>query len=289
MGSGFRGARLEGEEMFLSALRKPVDSFAPSVGRLYRRLRDVSVAQRARQTIYGFTLAGDPRMVRSDFESEEVKAFLELLENHDTVLDIGANVGFYSCLAASRGKHVVSFEPSLRNLNFLYRNLWENKFSSVEILPLGLAKQSGLSRIYGFGGISSFVAGWGQAETSKYSLVPVTTLDAALAKRFQGKRLLIKVDVEGFELDVLAGAIETLNLEPKPTWMAEILLHDGVIPGGTNTRFHETFEMFWKRGYQCRKLDKTHAPVQNVDVQRWVTCGTADCKNFLFSSTNGNS
>jgi FkbM family methyltransferase len=208
-----------------------------------------------------------------------------LLESHDTVLDIGANVGFYSCLAASRGRHVVSFEPSLRNLNFLYRNLWENKFSSVEILPLGLAKQSGLSRIYGFGGISSFVVGWGQAETSKYSLVPVTTLDAALAKRFQGKRVLIKVDVEGFELNVLAGATETLNLDPKPTWMVEILLRDGVIPGGINTRFHETFEMFWNRGYQCTKLDKTGSRVQNADVERWVSGGSADCKNFLFSST----
>jgi len=268
----------------LSVLRKPVDSFAPSIGRLYRRLRDIGVAQRSRQTIYGFKLAGDPRIASSDFEPDEVRTFLELLEAHDTLLDVGANIGFYSCLAASRGKHVVSFEPSLRNLNFLYRNLWENKLSSVEIFPLGLAKQPGLSRIYGFGGISSFVVGWGQAETSKYSLVPVTTLDAVAAKRFQGKRLLIKMDVEGFELDVLAGATETLNLDPKPTWMVEILLRDGVIPGGTNTRFHETFEVFWKRGYQCTKLDKTHSRVQNADVERWVSRGAADCKNFLFSS-----
>ena len=128
------------------------------------------------------------------------------------------------------------------------------------------------------------MVGWGQAETSKYSLVPVTTLDAVVAKRFQGKRLLIKVDVEGFELDVLAGAIETLNLEPKPTWTMEILLRDGVIPGGVNTRFHETFEMFWKHGYQCRKLDNTRSLVQNADVENWVRCAAADCKNFLFSA-----
>ena len=270
--------------MFLSVLRKPVDSFAPSVGRLYRRLRDFGVAQRPRQTIYGFTLAGDPRMASSDFEPDEVRTFLELLEAHDTLLDVGANIGFYSCLAASRGKHVVSFEPSLRNLNFLYRNLWENKLSSMEIFPLGLAKESGLRRMYGFGGISSLVVGWGQAETSKYSLVPVTTLDAVVAKRFQGSRLLIKMDVEGFELDVLAGSTETLNLDPKPTWMVEILLRNGLIPGGINVRFHETFEMFWKRGYQCRKLDKTRSRVQKVDVQGWVSCGSADCMSFLFSS-----
>jgi FkbM family methyltransferase len=269
--------------VFLSAFRKPVDTFAPAVGHFYRRLRDVGVGQRSRQTIYGFKLAGDPRMASSDFEPDEVKVFLELLESHHTVLDIGANVGFYSCLAASRGKHVLSFEPSPRNLQFLYRNLRENRFQSAEVFPVGLAKQCGLSRIYGFGGIASFVMGWGQAETSKYSLVPVTSLDAVVGKRFQGNRLLIKVDVEGFELDVLAGATETLNLDPRPTWAIEILLRDGVIPRGVNSRFHETFEMFWKRGYRCKKLDKTRSLVQNADVEHWVSCGTADCKNFLFS------
>ena len=52
--------------MFLSALRKPVDTFAPSAGHLYRRLRDARAAQRSRPTNYGFTLAGDPRMANSD-------------------------------------------------------------------------------------------------------------------------------------------------------------------------------------------------------------------------------
>lgn len=270
--------------MFLSALRKPVDTFAPSAGHLYRRLRDAGVAQRPRQTNYGFALAGDPRMASSDFEPDEVRAFLELLEGSDTVLDVGANVGFYSCLAASRGKHVLSFEPSPRNLQFLFRNLVENGLQNTEVFPVGLAKQCGLSRIYGFGGISSFVAGWGQAETSRYSLVPVTTLDTLVAKRFEGKRLLIKVDVEGFEREVLAGATETLGLNPKPIWMVEVLLRSGVIPGGINTRFHETFETFWKLGYQCRKLDKTRSLVQRPNIEQWVSRRSADCTNFLFFS-----
>lgn len=269
--------------MFLSGLRKPVDTFVPSAGRLFRRLRDAGVARRSRRTIYGFRLAGDARMASADFEAEEVAAFLELIESHDTVLDIGANVGFYSCLAASRGKHVVSFEPSPRNLNFLYRNLSENKFSCAEVFPVGLAGHSGLGRIYGFGGISSFVPGWAQAAATQYSLVPVTTLDAMAATRFQGQKLLIKMDVEGLELDVLGGATETLNLHPRPTWLVEILLRDDVIPGGINNRFHETFEVFRKCGYECRPLDKTRTPVQSVDVQHWVSTGTAGCKNFLFS------
>lgn len=270
--------------MSLSVLRKPVDTFAPPVGRIYRRLRDASVAQRSRPTPYGFRLAGDPRMASDAFESDEVRTFLELLESHDAVLDIGANIGFYSCLAATRGKHVVSFEPNARNLEFLYRNLWENELSRVEVFPLGLSKDCGLSRMYGFGGIASFVPGWGQAQRSRYSLVPVTTLDAAVAGRFYGKRLLIKMDVEGHELDVLASATEMLSREPKPTWFMEILLRDGVIPGGINTRFIETFEIFWQCGYECQRFDRERTSVQRAEVEHWASRRSAECKNFLFSN-----
>jgi FkbM family methyltransferase len=208
------------------------------------------------------------------------------METQDVVLDIGANVGFYSCLAASRGKHTISFEPSPRNLKFLYRNLWENKYSDVEVFPLGLAGRCGLGRIYGYGGISSFVPGWAQARKAQSTLVPLTTLDTVAAGRFQGKKLLIKMDVEGFELDVLAGAAATLDLNPKPTWLIEILLSGEVIPGGVSREFAEVFEVFWKYGYRCRKLDSVRTPVAKADVSRWVANGFVDSNthDFLFSA-----
>src|ERR1019366_3381326 len=122
--------------MYLSALRKPVDTYAPWLGEIYRQMRDQTMRQQSIPTKYGFTLAGDPSMASEDWEQEEVNAFVELIESHDVVLDIGANVGFYTCLAARCGKPVVSFEPSPRNLDFLYRNLSENGFSNVEIYPM---------------------------------------------------------------------------------------------------------------------------------------------------------
>ncbi len=272
--------------MFLSGCRKTVDTFVPPLGQLYRLSRDATNRRRSLQTPYGFTLAGDPSMASKGYETEEIRTFLDLLESHETVLDIGANVGLYSCLAASRGKHTVCFEPSPRNLNFLYRNLWENRYSDVEVFPLGLAGKSGLGRIYGFGGISSFVPGWAQAHEAHSTLVPVTTLDIAASGRFHGKKLLIKIDVEGFELDVLAGAAKTLNLNPKPTWLVEILLRDDVIPGGVSGKFAEVFEVFWKSGYLSRKLDAARALVGPEDVSRWMASGAVDGEthDFLFSA-----
>jgi FkbM family methyltransferase len=272
--------------MFLSNCRKAVDSFAPPLGRLYRVSRDATNRRQSRPTPYGFTLAGDPSMTVAGWEANEIAAFLELIKTHETVLDIGANVGFYSCLAASRGKHTIAFEPSPRNLNFLYRNLSENHLADVEVFPVGLAGQSGLGKIYGYGGIASFVPGWAQAGQAHSTVVPLTTLDAIAAARLRHQKLLIKMDVEGFELDVLAGAAATLTLDPKPTWLVEILLRDDVIPGGVSRKFTETFEVFWRRGYQSTLLDTARTQVCEADVSRWVANGAVDsgAHDFLFSA-----
>lgn len=272
--------------MFLSRCRKAVDTYAPPLGQLYRLSRDATNRRQSIPTQYGFTLAGDPSMARKDWEADEVHAFLELLETHEAVLDIGANIGFYACLAASRGKHTLAFEPSSRNLNFLLRNLWENRLQNVEVFPLGLARQCGLGRIYGYGGISSFVPGWAQAHEAQSAVVPLTTLDTIAAGRFQNQKLLIKMDVEGFELDVLAGAAATLDLNPKPTWLVEILLNGEVIPGGVSRKFAETFAVFWKHGYRCRMLDAARTSVGQADVRRWIANGFVDsaAHDFLFSA-----
>lgn len=269
----------------IGKLRKPVDQFVPALGAWYRSVRDVIIRSRSVPTKFGFTLAGDPTMAGEHWEESEIGIFIDLLQSHDVVIDIGANVGVYTCLAASYGKPVLSFEPSRRNQDYLYRNLWENRFVDVEVLPVGLSEKSGLGRIYGYGGIASFVPGWAQAQKSKYSLVPLTTLDAITATRFQGNKLLIKLDVEGFELEVLRGATRTLVLSPKPAWLIEILLRDKVIPGsGTNARFYETFDIFWSNGYQCKMADAARTFVSPPDVKRWIANGEVEGRmnNFIF-------
>ena len=156
--------------------------------------------------------------------------------------------------------------------------------SNVEVFPLGLAGQCGLGRIYGDDSESSFIPGWAQARKARFNLVPLTTLDIIAAYRFKEKRLFIKMDVEGFELDVLAGATDTLGLNPKPTWLVEILLRSEAIPGKINHRFYETFEVFWRQGYQCRMPDSARTEVKQADVARWVAEGFvgSGTRDFLF-------
>ena len=270
--------------MRFTKLGKVIDKFAPSMGRTYRNMRDRGSFGNPRLTAYGFTLAGSPPLAEITFEADETALFLELLETHDAVFDIGANVGFYSCLAASRSKQTVAFEPFQRNLNFLYRNLTDNKFTWVEVFPLGLGGSPGLKQIYGFADVASFVPGWNRANNKLFSTVPITTLDTIAVHRFKCKRLLIKMDVEGFELEVLAGAVDTLNLNPKPTWLIEILLNNKAIPDGINQRFREVFELFWKIGYSCQSVEDGRKFVTKVDVDKWVADGKVEGgkSNFMF-------
>jgi hypothetical protein len=126
--------------------------------------------------------------------------------------------------------------------------------------------------------------GWAGASEKSYKIVPVTTLDVIVNTRFDGLPLLIKLDVEGFEIDVLKGGQRTLSLNPRPTWLVEIVLNEH-FPGGLNDRYYETFEAFWRHGYQATTADEEQRRVNPDDVIRWAKQGSVGfgSHNYLFS------
>ena len=184
--------------MIRSSAKRLVDSWIPNLGHTYRQFREyrASLAPAA-QTPFGFKFAGNSSMVSGDFERGEIDLFVHHLQRASICIDIGANIGLYSCLAASYGKHVVAIEPLAANLNLLYRNLVSNDFLDVEVLPVGLSSKSGMKLLFGSGTGASFVQGWAGVSDRFYSVVPVTTLDVIVNTRFDNQELLIKMDVEG--------------------------------------------------------------------------------------------
>jgi FkbM family methyltransferase len=276
-------SRLEKNSMSVirSTVRSAVLRCAPGLAHAYRLMRDRRVA--AVQTSFGFTLAGNKRLANGRHEEAEIGVFLGLVNRASVCVDIGANIGLYTCIAASRGKHVLAVEPLARNLELLYRNIEANNFTEVEVFPLGLTSRTGVERIYGFGTGASLVQGWAGSLSNSYKLVAVSKLDLILSSRFEGLPLLIKMDVEGFELEVLKGAEQTLRMIPRPKWIVEICLNEH-FPGGRNDNFCETFETFWRRGYKARIVDSEQRVVEQADVLRWARQGHVDfgSHNYLF-------
>lgn len=149
-----------------------------------------------------------------DFELEQrAKLFGAMAETGcDLFLDVGANIGYYSVLAAAKGlaTKVMAFEPDARNLDQFRRNIDLNGVGDrVEVVPKAVAGSSGTARFLpgpaGSTGQSKLTAEVGE----RTQAVDCVALDDAVQVR--GQRVFVKIDIEGGELaavDGMAGLIK---------------------------------------------------------------------------------
>ena len=217
------------------------------------------------------------------FETEETAVIARLLAQVDLFVDVGANLGYYTCLALQNGKTVVAVEPQAQNLRCLFRNLMANGWQEgVEVYPVALSDKPGLLTLYGASGPSaSLIRNWAGYSPRHKQIVPVSTLDNILGGRFLDKRLFIKIDVEGAEYKVLEGAHATLARNPKPIWLLEICLHE-YHPEGMNPDYRKTFQLFWGNGYRVYTASDTPKLVTPDDADRWVEKKFCDSGTFNY-------
>jgi len=136
------------------------------------------------------------------------------------VLDVGANIGFTSSMFANEvpSGHVYGFEPSPQVFPRLNETLALNGFTNCSTYQLGMGKEPGALAFYddpGSASASHIVSG-DNAYNVPTTSIEVSTIDAFVKKEGLTRVDMIKIDVEGFELDVLAGAVETLaRFRPK--------------------------------------------------------------------------
>lgn len=130
------------------------------------------------------------------------------------VIDIGANLGWHAVHAAQHDcvTTVVAFEPDPTNAWLLDRNLTLNAIDKVVVYPGAVGATVGRAQLHRYkpsnNGRHSLIQDYGLGSR----MVPLTSVDSALEALglAQEPVLLMKVDVEGFEPAVLAGATGTL-------------------------------------------------------------------------------
>ncbi len=250
----------------------------------------LSKSTKPKMTPHGFQLVGSRSihhvaMQNGTFELEETALFKAQFEQADVFVDVGANIGFYSCLARSLGKHVVTVEPLSSNLEYVYRNMMINDWRDVEVFPLGMSDKPGVATLYGASSTgASLIGNWAGASQLFQRTIPLSSLDIILGNRFAGQKLFIKIDVEGVEYPVLLGAATVMRMNPRPTWVIETCLNE-FHPDGTNPHYKDLFHMFWQLGYEARTADGKNNPVLPADVDKWVAagrCGSGTI-NYKFS------
>jgi FkbM family methyltransferase len=241
----------------------------------------VRAAKRARDrrrppvtTAHGFAIRGGGPQGTAAFEPEETALVRSLLPGVELFVDIGANVGLYSCLARSHGVDVIAVEPLPANVELLLDNLAANGWTDCLVLPLALGARNAVAAMFGAGTGASLTAGWAGVRTNRPAWVPVAVADEELLPRIRGRRALIKIDVEGAERELLAGAAELLRVRPAPTWLVEVGLTEHH-PSGRHPAFAEVLQAFWDAGYRIESIPERRV-VGPADVARWLDAGRTD-------------
>jgi len=163
-------------------------------------------------------------------DPETVAVFCERVRFADTILDIGANWGFYTLLAGSVAPNatVIAFEPHPFWFGQLKENMSANSFN-VHVENLGVGETIGTAPFYlnnEHPSSSTMVRDFANTDNMTEISVPVTTIDSYVHRQVgsaEHRRIdLIKIDVETYEGHVLAGGKSVLR-EFQPDIICEIL------------------------------------------------------------------
>ncbi len=156
-------------------------------------------------------------------------AFAELVPAGGVVWDVGANVGFYTLIAArlvGEAGRVVAFEPLPENQRAIRRNVALNDLANVELVAVALSDAEGEAELQLHGDPT-----WAKLDTHADTSfkrdsavagsvrVSVTTLDAQLQRL--PAPALVKMDIEGAEVAALRGAGRLLG-EVRPAIVCEL-------------------------------------------------------------------
>ena len=186
--------------------------------------------------------------------------FLAAVKPTSAVVDIGANVGWYTMLAAAKTSHggrVIAYEPLPENVQLLLANARLNDFKHVTCMPVALGENNEVLRIEtGFGSNAAVVHDEGAFGQFCQELAARDALNDI------GRFDVLKIDIEGYEPIVFRSAREIL-LRERPTMFVEY--HPWAVQRRDLSveEFHEQLFSF-RMSVRVMLHDKSTALVQNA-------------------------
>jgi FkbM family methyltransferase len=187
------------------------------------------------------------------WEPEVTGALRALIKPGDTVFDIGGDAGYYTVIFAKlvgSGGKVVVFEPIPKAQERIMENVALNDFHNVEMVDLALGSKPGsfvLERPFQDSRINLNKAEPGPEDI----LVKVIRFDDLAKARVLPRADLIKIDVEGAELEILRG-MESYVAAHHPTFVIE--LHPELLPQ-FGASVDDVIQWLKERGYSLTALD----------------------------------
>ena len=148
-----------------------------------------------------------------------------------TFLDLGAHVGYFSCLAGRlvgpRGL-VVAFEPNPRNYELLLANVWRNGLTNVVCFPWAVSDRSQIASLYLSDGNSGDHRIFAHGDRKS---VPVRAVALDSLEALRPPVDVVKIDVQGAEEAVFRGAERLLAASPEALVVAEFSVNEATAFG----------------------------------------------------------
>jgi len=150
-----------------------------------------------------------------DWGSEKLLA--QVIDGHGAFLDVGANIGYYSLYLAPKAAAVYSFEPDPRARKSLEVNVSGNP--KITVVPVAVGANKGEAQFVLASDSEKSHLTAGSDNQANRIKVDVTTIDAFVTERDLTVEC-IKIDAEGFDLEIITGAMNVL-LRQQPVVLTE--------------------------------------------------------------------
>ncbi len=192
-------------------------------------------------------------------------------QDQQMFVDVGANIGQHTLFMSRYAREVHAFEPYSVVREKLEKHIQDNGIENVEVHPLGLSNASEqldffapTGRNQGIGSFDAASVSKGNARIGKLELVRG---DDYLQQRQFQRISLIKIDVEGFEKNVLQGLQETLSKD-RPVVVCEIT-YGNALSFTTITELQEMLPVDYQLfTFNTRKQDGTKARRRGAKAKR---------------------
>jgi FkbM family methyltransferase len=209
-----------------------------------------------------------------DYESDDIKKCLQFLKKDAVFLDIGANIGFYSLSAAKHGAKVYAIEPNAQAYSQLKNNIQLNPDLNIQAFNFACADRDGevsftVAVDAAYSSMHDTAYDWQdwKIQKSEQVTVPAKKVDTLIDELAIDTIDYCKIDVEGGELSVLKGAVNTLSQNKIKALQIEI---DSATYHGAGYQPQDLVEFLKSFGYQ-------------TDVQSLAQINTpGSYGNFLF-------
>ena len=214
-----------------------------------------------RFVLYPWELEAVDELLSKSFYTPDFRAIGRLLRPGDTAFDVGANIGSHSivmsrCVGAAG--RVFAFEPVAATAWLMRENLALNKVDNVQLSTVAVSEGPGTLEMNLYDQRYSAWNSFGRASFD--GIVPIDTamvkvecLDDVVRERSVEHIQFLKIDVEGFEIDVLKGARSILAADSVDCLSFEI---SEVPLRASGHSAAEVFEFLASLGYDCYKFDE---------------------------------